>query len=551
MQKFVLLIVMLFATSFAEDFVAVNSYDGRDVLSAISYANVLDLPIKYLPPNGDLELFSAKVGSNKNILLIQGANPISGLVETDLKSKNNSIEIYTSKDARLTNLELAKRSGAKSFIVVDSAYADSAISVMPYADLTNSYVILASNDNAEFIPDAIKGATKVIIYGLVDESVQNALAPFNPETIGKGEDKFEDNLLIVEKTLNEFKGTRVVFVDGSLIEESMITAKSPIVLIGKLIPDQTYNFIKTNTKNDRIKSSLLVNQQDVAAVYDMKKQIESELQKEGLNKTFSVVVKFAQVIPSESSSVLVLDVFFLPTYTPNLEIGDVFYDGKNILVSLDNIGEGPAFYNYEVKVLVDGIDLQTFSSSDTKLIERGEQIPLSFAFNKDSVSSGNISYFVTVKLGSSKKSLEKFITKEGPLATIQYDDLSSVLVQSARYNKEDGTLDVTIKNNGTVDAFAYSKVKIILEGNPSTISGSDTKTIQVGSLIVEKFPLELSEDDIKSNENITVEIDYGSRVGFLIKKTAFQVDLDKPIPTSFCASSFIILSALLLVLRRI
>ncbi len=549
MQKIAFLMLMLIASSFAADFVAVNSYDGRDVLSAIFYANVLDVPVKFFPPGGDPELFGAKVGSGHDILLIQGANPVSGFVETELTSRNNTVEVYKSQDAGATNLDLAKRSGAKSFIIVDSAFADSAISVIPYADLTNSFVLLSNSENADEVSSVVQGAEKVTLYGFIDESVRGALSGMKPDVIGKGEDKFEDNLLIVDKTLREFNTTRVLFVDGSVIEDSMVSSQSPIILIGKLIPDQTYDFVKRKVRSGEIQSSLLVKQEQVAPVYDMKKQIESELLDE--NKTLSVVVKFAQVIPSESSGVMVLDMFPMPVYRPLLELNDIIYEKGNILASIDNIGEGPAFYTYEIKVLVDGFDQETFSSNEISLIERGEQDVLSLSFDIDSVPSGNITYTALVKYGSSVKSLEEFVSNKGPLATVDFDDKSSVAVQSAKY--EDGAMLVTIKNNATVTAYVFPRLKISLDGEPVTVAATDTRQIEPGSLIVEQFPLELSSADITDNKNVTVEIEYGARPGFLIKKSAFVVSLEKEEPQLCNSAAMILLVALggLFMSRRI
>src|SRR3989344_2443603 len=127
-------VLLLVALSYAEDFVAVNSNDGRDVFSGIFYANVLGYTVRFMPTGGSSETFAAKVGSGKEILIIQSStSAISGLAESDLRAKGNSVEVLSSQDAGKTNIELAKKSGASQFIIEDSAFSDSAISVMPYA----------------------------------------------------------------------------------------------------------------------------------------------------------------------------------------------------------------------------------------------------------------------------------------------------------------------------------------------------------------------------------------------------------------------------------
>ncbi|MBU2229214.1 hypothetical protein KJ810_02290 [Patescibacteria group bacterium] len=185
MRKFAILMLILLLTAHAEDFVVINSDNGKDVLSGISYANVKNLPVKFMPINGDVAFFANKIGSNHDILLIQGGMPVSAFVETALRNKDNILEIYTSTDTTATNLELARRSGAKKFIIVDSAYSDSALSVLSYAAFTDSYVILSNKENANDIVDVVKDAERIIVYGLVDEDVASP-CQFRPRNYREG-----------------------------------------------------------------------------------------------------------------------------------------------------------------------------------------------------------------------------------------------------------------------------------------------------------------------------------------------------------------------------
>ena len=523
----IFMFMLLLSTVYAEDYVAINSYDGRDVLSGVFYANAKDLPVKFLTPNSDASLFAAKVGSNHDVLLIQSDVPVSTFIESDIKARNNSVEVYSTTDAMATNLDLAKRSGAKSFIIVDSAFSDSAISVMPYAALTDSYVLLANNGNAQEVAEAVEGANKVMIYGLVDSGVTAALSSFNPQQIGTGEDKFEDNVEIVNMMMSDYNKDTVIFSDATFLEESIATSENPVVLIGKLVPDVTYDFVKQKVRSGDLKASLLLGNSLVTPVYDMRERMEDEFESEGLNKSFGIMVKFAQVIPSEETGVLVLDTFPLPSYKPAMEVGDVFYstNDQQVMVSVDNIGEGPAYYTLEVRVQVDGADFKVFGPSETELIERGAQASEAYDFDMSSVSSGNVSAVVIVKFGSSKNSLEEFVTSTGLLESIEYVDESEVLVQSAKYN--DGLLQVTIKNSGEVPAYEFAKVSLVMDGEPVSVTAGDTKSIEPGSLMTEQFPLELSEEDLSANQNVTVTVNYGARQGFLNKQAAFVVDLKK------------------------
>ncbi len=530
MRKFAIFMLMLLLTAYAEDFVAINSMDGRDVLSGVFYANVVDVQVKFMPvPGGNADVFAAKVGQGNDILLIQGAVPVSTFVETQLKSKNNTVEVYDSADGGDTNLDLATRSGATKFIIVDSAFSDSALSVLPYAAMTDAYVILANKDNIDEVDEIVKGAQKIMIYGFVDSEVSSALSAYNPEIVGKGEDKFEDNLVMVTKTMKEFSLDTLFVLDGTTLEESVAAGEKPILLTGRLVPTATYDFMKSNVRTGDITSVMLVGNKLVVPIYDMREKMEKEFEAEGLNKTFGIIVKFAQVIPSAGTGVLVLDEFPLPAYQPKLQVKEIVYNDQSnkLMVSIDNIGEGPAYFSHEVRVKVDGSDYQIFGSNETKLIQRGEQLGTEYALDLSSVSEGNVTALVLVKYGASKKSLENFISSEGPLATISYTDDSDVAVQKASYDKEKGSLLVTIKNNGASKAYVFSRVQASLGGSLVNVSSSATRAIDAGSLIVEEFPLDFSEADIKANQNVTVFLDYGARDGFLMKQAAYIVDIEQ------------------------
>jgi hypothetical protein len=540
-----LFMLTIFTLSFAEDMVAVNSMDGRDVLSGIFYANVKGIPVKFMPvPGGNADVFAAKVGSNHDIMLIQGSLPVSSFVESALTNKNNTITLYSSTDGGNTNLDLAKKSGATSFIIVDSAYSDSAISVMPYAAKIKAYVLLANKDNIAQIKEIV-GSKKVIIFGLVDQQVKTELASLSPEIIGKGEDKYEDNVLIVSRMMREYTINRALVVDGSFVEDAMTTGDQPIILSGRLVPQVTYDFIKQNVRDNKLTGVMLVGNDLVVPIYDMRERMKAEFQTEGLNKTFGITVKFAQVIPSAGTGVLTLDTFRMPTYKPDLKITETVYNtqSKKVMVSVDNQGEGAAYYTMEVRIKVNGQDFKSFGGDETKLIERGEKQGTEYALDLSGVSEGTVNATVLVKYGSFKKSLEEFTPYEGQLTTISYTDTSNVTVQQARYDSTKKSVLVTIKNSGGETAYVFSKLMVRYGGSPTNISSSGVKELAPGSMLIEEFPLELTQEDLSANKNASVFIDYGGRQGFLLKKAEYIVPLESSgeFPLILVGAAFVVL----------
>ena len=163
----IVVIPLLSSFSTAEDYVVINSYDGQDVLSGIFYANVRNLSVHFMVPFQSNLNFISKLERHKDIFLIQSATfPISGFLESDLKANNNSVSLFSLSNATRTNFALAELSKADSIILIDSAYSDSALSVLAYAKYTHSYVIFADKHNAKQIRElVISKKINLTLYG--------------------------------------------------------------------------------------------------------------------------------------------------------------------------------------------------------------------------------------------------------------------------------------------------------------------------------------------------------------------------------------------------
>ncbi|MEM3075854.1 MAG: hypothetical protein QW590_03450 [Candidatus Bilamarchaeaceae archaeon] len=554
MRKLAILILFLTLIAHAENYVVVNSMDGRDVLSGIFYANVKGYPVKFMPyPEGSPDLLAAKVGGSHNILLIQSeAKPVSAFLRDVLERRNNSVELYTSADAGNTNLDLAARSGAKKFIIVDSAYADGALSVMSYAAMERAYVILSTKDNAKRIREIVKDADEITIYGYVDSEVKEQLADLNPRYIGNGEDRYADNVEISRMLMEKYNITMVIFTEGTFIEEGMVSSRVPFIFSGRVVPDVTYNFVKEQVREDRLKIAYLIGGTKIApAIRAMRARIETELLNEGMNKTFGLWVRYGQAVPSAAGGVLGLDTFPLPAYIPKLNISEVVYNraSKSLMIRLDNLGDGPAYFITEIKIQVNGQDYRVLGENETKLIEYGDVAGLEYPLDLSEVEEGNVTAVVIVKYGSTKSVLEEYSYYSGPIAEIEYVDKSNVTAKSARYDGSRKIIQVTIRNNENKSVYVSSDVELILDGELVRIRGPRNDALEPNMIAVQDFPVELSSEDLATNKNITVYLKYGGRPGFLSKESTVVLPLEYEEFPLWCIGGIIaiILAVILLV----
>ncbi|MEM4330311.1 MAG: hypothetical protein QXY64_04080 [Candidatus Bilamarchaeaceae archaeon] len=535
MKKIALFLLLIFAIASAENYVVVNSIDGRDVLSGIFYANVKNEPVKFMAyPNGDAEFLAMKVGKGKEVLLIQSKDrPVSTTLKQAIERRGSTVQIFESIDGGQTNLDLAVRSGAKKFIIVDSAYADGALSTMSYAALKGAYVIFADKNNIDNVVNVVKDANEIIVYGYADAAVKEKLGKLgkNIKYIGKGEDRYEDNVEVSRILMKDYNITSVYFVEGTFIEEGMVDSKIPFVLSGRLVPDVTYNFVKEMVKQDQLKTSYLIGGTKITtAIRDMRKRIEADLQEEGINKTFGIWMRYAQVIPSSGTDnkPTALDVFPLPAYIPKLAIGEVFYNrvDKTLNVRVDNVGDGPAYFLTDIRVQVDGKDYKVFGTDNAELIEREDKKGLTYSLDLSQLESGNVSAIVIVKYGSGKRTIEDYVTYTGPLAFISYVDKSNVTAKSIRYDKNNKTLVLFLKNAKDTTAYASPDVEMFIDGEKTIIVGPRNIELPANALVPVSIPAELKDSDLEANPEVTVYVQYGSRMGYLVNKGTFRLPLE-------------------------
>jgi hypothetical protein len=524
-SKSMFLFLILAVSVYAEDIVVVNSVDGRDTLSGIFYANVKGLPVKFMPvPGGTVDVLAAKVGSGRSVLLIQSKDmPASTFVEAALRKNNNTIDSFVSQDGGATNLELAKRSGAQSFILVDPSFSDSALSVLPYASMSKSYVIFVEKDNLADVKKIVSGK-KLMTYGFIDSQVKSEISSMKPEVIGDGSDKFIDNILIAKKTMAEYKITRAYIVDGTFIEEGMAVGDLPILLTGRIVPQATYDFVKQSVRDGKLKGLMLAGSGLTFTMYDMRDKVLKELKADGSTETFGVTVRFAQAVPGASGGVINLDTFRLPAYKPVLNISEIAYNkqDKKVAISVQNLGDGPAYFTIEVRIKSDGQEIKVLGDSQAKVVEAGETLGVEYALDLSSVEEGAVTADALVRFGSSKTSTEDYLSASGPLATITFADATEVSVQGAKYDTEKKSVLVTIRNSGKDPAYVSSKVELTIDGTRSNVSSSKTEMIEASSILVQEFPVTLSDADLSSGKNGTVYVSYGGKLGFLRKSAVYS-----------------------------
>jgi hypothetical protein len=398
---------------------------------------------------------------------------------------------------------------------------------MPYAVKGKYYVIFADGKNTDRVKNIVAGAEDLIIFGQIHSDVIEALAPYDPEVIGKGEDRYADNLLIVDKMIEEYGMNSVILDRGLALEPSMYAGNRPIVLTGRIVPKVTEAYLREKFLADDIRGSLVVDRKMVISMQSFRDDLEDYyFDQTGEQKDFGVLIKFGQASAATGEEVRPLDIFPLPAYVPELSIDEVVFnpETKQVEIIVANVGDGSARYTNELTVSVNGNALDTVSDDGVNFIESGEKLGTEYDVDLDNVDEGNITASVICRYGRYEDALDNFDYWDGPLLSVTYEDNSNLSIKGGRYDAENNLLLITVKNHHNESAFFRNTITLSLDGEQTSLKGN-TKAIDGSSLMIDEFPLEMSEEDLKANENITVDMKYGAREGYLKKEDRYNVAL--------------------------
>jgi len=506
-----LLFLFLFLTSESFALVVVNSFDGRDVVSAVYYAALLGEKAVFVSPSSDEQIVYNKIGTDQNVLLVESANfSVLTALKNTLENRGNKVELFVSYDPYATNLELAERSAAKKFVLVDPVYGYSAVSVLPYAKINRMYLIFANEQNGESVVGFIKSknAEDILVYGPVHPKLKDALTKNNIRfrEINTG-DKFDDNLALLDLYFKEEPSHRqVVLSDGNAFEDKTASADDPAILISPIIPSATYDYIKEKVSTGQIKVALVVDSEYAQTAYNLKESINKELGA----KLLYVLVQTGQ--SAGGGGMVPVDFFPLPGPVLGLEMEGVNYNqkSKNIEVTYKNTGNAREHVRAQLFVFGDGNYLGTVGDSAPFEIESGEILGVAYPFE---IKEGEAVVNITVLYGTSKKYMESGFQRIVPIGAIAFFDRSSLDISRIGEDTKTSDLTVVFTNNGTTPLYFKPDALVEANGSSTKVKSASVYRLEPGEVqLVTFFGI------AKPGAVITVGANYGEREAFLEKR---------------------------------
>ncbi|MFP4424148.1 MAG: hypothetical protein ACLFP2_02855 [Candidatus Woesearchaeota archaeon] len=495
------LLVLLMSAFVAADFsesqaILVNSENWQDVYSATLAAELTGKEAFFVTSSDTVTRLIDKLP--EKILLIQSNEPVYTGIESLLRSKGIQFDTYPRYNI---NTELFDELEAQDAIVVDGAYGYDAISVAPYALLTDAYVLFEEN-----VPD---DANIVMTYGFVEGFEA-------PLKINKG-NRFDNNIEIVDLFLEKKPTKSLKITNGEFIEKSLFNPEYPVLFIGKSnVPENVEEYLAESDFNI---ATLIGN--DLAP---LAKTLKDRL-KGTHDKAFTVIAMIGKSGSGGENSIETLDTFPIPVYDAQLSINSVRYNqvAQQLEVTYENENDLRVYFLPSITINSDGERKTAESSLEFLEGEHTKTIAYPMEIQGDSVS-GEIS----VLFGRANNSLERRLNYPvESLDMVEVIDRSNISIEKAVYDRLNKAFKIKVKNTGSVKAYVdIELIDVLIGGEETRLASRNTKEIPAGkteNLIVRA---DLSSLDMEENDQVEAKAYFSQQKGILFKTESRSLPLE-------------------------
>lgn len=241
------------------------------------------------------------------------------------------------------------------------------------------------------------------------------------------------------------------------------------------------------------------------------------------------VVKFAQGARRPTSGVAAvegLDLFYLPTYSLNLEITSFKYNRANgqLEVTYRNNADIVTYLKGTITLTSDTGDSKRVGDIEPVFIEANDVKTIVYpdiGINGESFTAKVFTIF-----GESKKSLEYAIDATYKVEVVNIIDKCEVELKRTIYHMAKKMFYIEVANTGQYDCYVDSEIiDVLIADEPTTLGFEGTMSLKVGETKQMAIPAELTDYDIGKNRFINVIAYYGERSDSLTKMVKGKIEL--------------------------
>jgi len=250
-----------------------------------------------------------------------------------------------------------------------------------------------------------------------------------------------------------------------------------------------------------------------------------------------------------------LDMFYLPTYTVNLEIDSIKYNRatNQLEVTLRNT-EDQAAYLIGTYGLSDSIGAQvTVGDSVANFIDGSQLKTFVYEINPP-LAEGKVTGDVFIIYGESSGSLEKELRTSWDVDSVRVLDNCNIQVNEVSLNLRSRQIVAEIENIANTDCYTnVDVVDIIIAGERGTFSSEGTTHISASSKKSVKIKVaDFEVEDVADNEEVKLRAYFGERENTLIKvwEGKYALLIKRGDTLFYILSAVIVLLLLLIIWRR-
>lgn len=523
--------------------VVVNSQDWIDVYSGMLYARLNDDSALFLTTRRSATVLPQVLPYGDTLLVLESERiPHTANLASRLDREGFKTSTLFSRGSFATNLALATELNATRYVIVDPTYGFNAVSVTPYAVVTNSYVLFVDDRNIDQVAAflAARQVDRMLIYGPVTDTVLERMGKFSPEILNAG-NRYKDNIEILKRYFGANPwADQVVLTHGEFIESQLFSGE-PVILIGRgrVLPI-TLEFARSTPLRSAV---VLGNELTTPA-----KQFKDAT-------GIPVFVKIGLGIPKgefEYEPIKALDMFFLPSLAIQVDLGPVRYNAvdKVLEIAYRNRGDR-AFLTGSIGIMVDGAIAQTIGDRDVQRLERNETRGFRYPIDltEEFAANRNVTADIFTIYGEAADIQDRAIAAQVPVRLAGADDQCELELKQVTYNERTQRFGVRIANPSEVDCYSsISLLEVIVDDVPQVLVYPDTALIRAGDTETFIIKQRMTPVDLEDNPDVHVRVFYGEEDGLLFKLIDERRPIEKPVDYAFLLTVGIIAILIILII---
>ena len=497
----------------------INSEDWKDVYSG-SYYSYSQGDTPYFVRGNNLGVFNVMPYGEPVNIIESSDTPMVTNIEQQVRARDYKVGNVTMVES--ANLEL-RPDDSENVIVVPEDYPSASLIAAPYARATDSWVLIANENNLDDILDAVENSERSVMIGDFNRELTDALSGTADRAI-TSPSRFNLSVKVAEAYMEEESTDRFLVASGDFISKDIVEGEYPVLLSGtNFLTEEVRRFMFENPDHNVTRAIMIGNQ-----MTDVGQEIRDyNISKGGetTNEKVSVFVQYGQA--RGNSDIYAISLFPLPTGELSLQINSTTYNPETgeLLITYTNNGPNRMYQLTSFEVISDGEVIATGGDKSAVFVGGETSRTISYDTNLTVSQAQEAHIEFSTTYGTSPSQLDTYLTQDEQfspplrqnISVEEIQDESNVSLQSLSYLENAERFRAIVKNHGEGTAFGQVRLIDVTVSGEDTSFETDRREIPPGD--TEKFYVnaQLDSVDIEQNEEITAILSFGENRGALVK----------------------------------